>query len=392
VIAIGLMSGTSLDGIDAALLRIEPRAGSYALELLRFETFAYAPSLKEDLVAALPPNAGSVAAIANLHGALGRAYARAADEMRCGERVDFVASHGQTIWHDGTAHVTLQIGDAFVIRETVNATVCYDFRSADTAAGGHGAPLVPYVDGLLLGSAGEDRVALNLGGIANVTLLRKGADANEVIAFDTGPGNMLLDAFLAQRTAGRRCFDEDGALARTGHAHEGALEAMLGDEYFLAPPPKTTGRERFGQQYLLKHAARLDGLTLEDGAATLTELTAVAIAFAIRRAGFRGATLVVSGGGARNSFLLQRLAARIAPARLERSDALGLPADAKEAIAFAVLGYETLRGRAANVPSATGARRGVVLGALAPHDLPDLFEKLRLEVGAEEIRADHGRA
>jgi anhydro-N-acetylmuramic acid kinase len=154
--------------------------------------------------------------------------------------------------------VTLQIGDAFVIREAVNATVCYDFRSADTAAGGHGAPLVSYVDGLLLGCAGEDRVALNLGGIANVTLLRKGADANDVIAFDTGPGNMLLDAFLTQRTAGRHCFDEDGALARTGRAHEGALEAMLGDEYFLAPPPKTTGRERFGQQYLLKHAARLD--------------------------------------------------------------------------------------------------------------------------------------
>ncbi len=392
MIAVGLMSGTSLDGIDAALVRIEPRAGSYALELLRFETFAYPPALKEDLVAALPPNAGSVAALANLHNALGRAYARAADEIRRGERVDFVASHGQTIWHDGPAHVTLQIGDAFVIREAVEATVCYDFRSADTAAGGHGAPLVSHVDALLLGSAGEDRVALNLGGIANVTLLRTGAAANEVIAFDTGPGTMLLDAFLTRRTAGRECFDGDGALARNGRAHEGALEAMLGDEFFLAPPPKTTGRERFGRQYLSKHAARLDTLTLEDGAATLTELTAVAIAFAIRRAGFGSATLVVSGGGARNSFLLERLAARIAPARLERSDAFGLPADAKEAIAFAVLGYETLRGRAANVPAATGARHRVVLGALAPCDLPDLFERLRLEVGAEEIRADHGRA
>ncbi|HEY1883740.1 MAG TPA: anhydro-N-acetylmuramic acid kinase [Candidatus Cybelea sp.] len=386
------MSGTSLDGIDAALVRIEPRAGSYALELLRFETFAYAAALKRDLVAALPPNPGSVAALANLHNALGRAYARATGEIRRGERVDFVASHGQTIWHDGPAHVTLQIGDAFVIREAVAATVCYDFRSADTAAGGHGAPLVSYVDALLLGSAGEDRVALNLGGIANVTLLRKGAAANDAIAFDTGPGNMLLDAFLTQRTAGRKCFDADGALGRKGRTHEGTLEAMLGDEFFLAPPPKTTGRERFGRQYLSKHAARLDTLTLEDGAATLTELTAVAVAFAIRRAGFAGAALVVSGGGARNSFLLERLAARIAPGRLERSDAFSLPADAKEAIAFAVLGYETLRGRAANVPAATGARRRVVLGALAPYDLPDLFERLRLEVGAEEIGADHGRA
>ncbi|HEY4432941.1 MAG TPA: anhydro-N-acetylmuramic acid kinase, partial [Candidatus Cybelea sp.] len=309
-----------------------------------------------------------------------------------GERLDFVASHGQTIWHDGPQHVTLQIGDAFVIREAVGATVCYDFRSADTAAGGHGAPLVSYVDALLLGSAGENRVAVNLGGIANLTLLRKGAPPSEAIAFDTGPGNMLLDAFVTQRTGARRQFDEDGALARRGRAHEGALEAMLGDEFFLALPPKTTGRERFGSHFLSKHAARLDTLTLEDGAATLTELTAVAIAFAIRRAGFGGAMLVVSGGGARNSFLLERLAARIAPGRLERSDAFGLPADAKEAIAFAVLGYETLRGRAANVPATTGAQRRVVLGALAPYDLPDLFARLRLEVGAEEIRADDGGA
>jgi anhydro-N-acetylmuramic acid kinase len=392
VIAVGLMSGTSLDGIDAALLRIEPRAGSYALELLRFATFAYEPALKADLLAALPPNAGTVAAIARLHNALGHAYARAANEIRGGEALDFVASHGQTIWHDGPQHVTLQIGDAFVIRQAVEATVCYDFRSADTAAGGQGAPLVAYVDALLLAGAGEDRVALNLGGIANVTLLRKGAPPGEAIAFDTGPGNILLDAFVTQRTAGSRRFDDDGGLARRGRAHEGALEAMLGDEFFLALPPKTTGRERFGSQFLSKHAARLDRLTLEDGAATLTELTAAAIALGIRRAGFREAALVVSGGGARNSFLLERLAARVAPARLERSDALGLPADAKEAMAFAVLGYETLRGRAANVPAATGARRGVVLGALAPHDLRALLERLRLEVGAEEVRADHGRA
>jgi anhydro-N-acetylmuramic acid kinase len=392
VIAVGLMSGTSLDGIDAALVRIEPRAGSYALDLVRFATFAYEPALKEDLLAALPPNAGSIAAIARLHNALGHAYARAAREICRGERLDFVASHGQTIWHDGPQHVTLQIGDAFVIREAVGATVCYDFRSADTAAGGHGAPLVAYVDALLLAGADEDRVALNLGGIANLTLLRKGAPPGEAIAFDTGPGNMLLDAFVTQRTGARRHFDEDGALARRGRAHEGALEAMLGDEFFLAPPPKTTGRERFGSHFLSKHAARLDTLTLEDGAATLTELTAVAIAFAIRRSGFREAALVVSGGGARNSFLLERLAARVAPARLERSDALGLPADAKEAMAFAVLGYETLRGRAANVPAATGARRAVVLGALAPHELGGLIERLRLEVGAEQVRTDHGRA
>jgi anhydro-N-acetylmuramic acid kinase len=380
--AIGLMSGTSLDGIDAALVSVVPNGAGYQMKLQRFETYPFEPNLRDALLAVLPPNDGSVAAVARLHRALGDAYSGAARSIAGSNPVDYVASHGQTIWHDGPARVTLQIGDPFAIREAVGATVCYDFRSADCAAGGQGAPLVAYVDALLLSSAAEDRVALNLGGIANVTLLRKGAAPQDAVAFDTGPGNMLLDAFVRQRTNGAHSFDRDGALAAAGRIDHALLTAMLADDYFAAPPPKTSGRERFGAQFLARQERAIAKLSIEDGAATLTELTAATVADAVERQGFASARVVAGGGGANNPTLLARLAARLKGARVERSDAMGIPADAKEAIAFAVLGYETLRGRAANVPAATGARRQVVLGAIAPWRLSDLLVRIEAECRA----------
>lgn len=373
------MSGTSLDGIDAALVDILPRGEGYAVELVRFESRAFEREIREALFAALPPNAGSVAAAARLHHALGGAYARAARAVANGTRIGFIASHGQTVWHDGAAHVTLQLGDPFVIRNDLGATVCYDFRSADCAAGGHGAPLVARVDALLLASAAEDRVALNLGGIANVTLLRRGAAPEKAVAFDTGPGNMLLDAFVRERTRGEREMDRDGALAAAGRVDEALLGVMLADPYFSAPPPKTSGRERFGAHFLQLHRDRLARCSLEDGAATLTELSAASIARAIADAGFGGARVIVSGGGAHNGTLVARIAQRLDGARVESSDAMGLPADAKEAIAFAVLGYETLRERAGNVPAATGASRPVALGAIAPQNLRELLAEIERE-------------
>ena len=379
MLAVGLMSGTSLDGVDAALVRVVPKGRTYALELLHFETLPFERELKAELLAVLPPNSGSVAAVAWLHYALGSAFARAAKAVIGSQSVDYVASHGQTLWHDGAAHVTLQAGDAFTIREAVDATVCYDFRSADCAAGGHGAPLIARVDALLLGGAGEDRVALNVGGIANVTLLRRGASAENAAAFDTGPGNMLLDAFVAERTGGRERFDDAGDRARRGRVDEVLLEAMLSHEFFGVTPPKTTGREQFGEQFLSQFAGRLGALSLEDGAATLTELTAASIAHAVRRAGFGTASVVVSGGGARNQRLIERLAALLHSARVELSDAMGLPAEAKEAMGFAVLGYETLRERAGNVPAATGAGHGAVLGAIAPLRLRELLARIEGE-------------
>lgn len=381
MLAVGLMGGTSLDGIDAALVRIRPRGPTYGLDLMRFQTLPYDRALHADLLAALPPHAGSVAAVAALHNALGHAFAQAAKAVMGSQRVDFAASHGQTLWHDGARHVTLQAGDAFVIREAVGATVCYDFRSADCAAGGHGAPLVARVDALLLGEAGEDRVALNIGGIANVTILRKSAPPEEAVAFDTGPGNMLLDAFVAERTDGRQRFDAGGDLASRGSVDETLLDEMLADDFFSAPIPKTTGRERFGRHFLARYA-RLARLSLEDGAATLAELTAASIARAIERAGLQNARIIAAGGGTRNGVLMERLAARLHAARVELSDAMGLPADAKEAMSFVVLGYETLRGRAGNVPAATGAGRPVVLGAIAPQNLQELLARVQRECTA----------
>jgi len=378
MLAVGLMSGTSLDGIDAALVRIRPLGPTYELELACFQTSPFEPALRDELLAALPPNAGSVAAVAQLHHALGGAFAQAAKAVIGSQKIDFVASHGQTLWHDGPRHVTLQAGDAFLIREATAATVCYDFRSADCAANGQGAPLVARVDALLLGDAGEDRVALNLGGIANVTLLRKGAPPEEAVAFDTGPGTMLLDAFVAERTDGRQRFDAGGDLARRGRVDETLLNEMLADEFFAAPIPKTTGRERFGKHFLAQHG-RLEALGLEDGAATLTELTAASVARAIRDAGLQTARVIAAGGGARNRTLMQRLAARLEDASVECSDAMGLLVEAKEAMAFVVLGYETLRERAGNVPAATGAARPAVLGALAPQNLRALLARVERE-------------
>lgn len=376
------MSGTSLDGIDAALVEIQPHGDGYGVDLRRFQMTAFDPDLNAALRTALPPNTGSLAETAHLHNVLGHAYARAAKSVAGSEPIAFIASHGQTVWHDGGAHVTLQLGDAFVIREALNATVCYDFRTADCAAGGNGAPLVAWVDALLLASPDEDRVALNLGGIANVTLMHAGAPPQDAVAFDTGPANMLLDSFVGARTGGRSRFDAGGSLAAAGRADDALVAAMLRDEYFAAAPPKTTGRERFGEQFLAQFGDALAKLSMQDGAATLTEVTAISIAQAVDRAGFARARIIVSGGGAHNRTLMTRLAARLPAARVELSDAMGVSSDAKEAIAFAVLGYETLRGRAANLPGATGAARRVLLGAVAPHKLRELLDAVAAECSA----------
>jgi anhydro-N-acetylmuramic acid kinase len=379
MIAVGLMSGTSLDGIDAALVRIAPRDAGYAVELLNFVTVPFEDELDRLLRAALPPHTAIAPVIGDLHRRLGAAFARAARSAAGALSVDYVASHGQTIYYDGAAHCTMQIGDAFVIREALRATVCYDFRSADCVLGGTGAPLVPYVDVLLLADSGEARVALNIGGIANLTALPRGASANDVMAFDSGPGVMLIDAFVQMRTGDAQRFDVDGALASAGTVDEAALERMLADPYFTRSLPKTTGRERFGTQFLFEHHAALERLSTEDGCATLTELTAASVADAIVALGMARARVLCSGGGARNPALLRRIAARLPEARVEPSDVVGLDADAKEAIAFAVLGYETLRERAANVPRVTGASRAVPLGAIAPFALHRLIAEVESE-------------
>lgn len=379
MIGVGIMSGTSLDGIDAALLRIAPRGPSYAFELLSFVSLPFDAELDARLRRALPPNAASAAMLADLHRRLGAAFARAARAAAGALAVDYVASHGQTIYHDGAAHLTMQLGDPFAIREAMRATVCYDFRSADCVVGGIGAPLVPYVDALLLASESEDRAAVNIGGIANLTALERGAAPHDVMAFDCGPGVMLIDQFVRDRTGGEQHYDEEGAYAAAGTADEAALISMLGDPYFAHPAPKSTGRERFGPHFLRERGEALERMSIEDGCATLTELTAITIANAVAGLGLGRARVLCSGGGASNPVLMRRIAARLPGARVETTDAAGIPAKAKEAIAFAVLGYETLRERAANVPRVTGASHAVPLGAIAPHDLRRLLAMVEAE-------------
>ncbi len=379
MLAIGVMSGTSLDGIDAALVELFPQGNGYDARVLRFATLAFPAGLREELLSLMPPNLAQAGDFARLHHALGVAFASAAEHVRGDTAVDFIASHGQTIFHDGQSHCTWQIGDPFIVRERLGVSVCYDFRSGDTASSGYGAPLVPYIDWLLLRSDEESRVAVNIGGIANVTSLPRAAQRDDVVAFDAGPGVMLLDAFIHERTNGARRYDHDGQVARRGVVHAQALATMLGHPYFSRSAPKTTGREQFGEAFRRSYEAVLRQLTLEDGCATLAALTATVVADAIQRYAPGARRVICSGGGIHHAPLMQMLQERLHEVPVETTMAFGIDPDAKEALAFAVLGYETLRGRTANIPTATGAQRAVPLGAIAPLDLHVLRKKMEIE-------------
>jgi len=376
-----MMSGTSLDGIDCALVELEAKGERLQLEVRDARTVAFDETTSALLDDIVRRGSGDIAAVARLHRALGLAHADAAESFLGGRGVDFAAMHGLTIFHDGGAALTLQIGDPFAVRERIAASVCFDFRSADCALGGSGAPLVPYVDALVLADPLEKRVALNCGGIANVTLLAAGArpEHENIVAFDTGPGNMLLDAWVLEASEGRAAFDDNGEGAARGRADAKLLASMLEDPYFAMAPPKSTGRERFGEPFVRRFREELRALSLDDALATLLALTVESIAMALELHRFADARVLCSGGGARNRAFLRALGRRLSRARVETSDAVGMPVDAKEAIAFAVLGYETLRERSANLPSVTGARKRTVLGAIAPHELPALLAKIAKE-------------
>ena len=382
MIAVGLICGTSLDGIDAARISLEPRGSGYAVETLAFALVPFEAALRARIAAAYPPAQVDALALSRLHAEVGEAFARAALVVGA-EAADVIGSHGLTLAHDGAAHHTLQIGDPFRIREATGRTVVYDFRSADTAAGGHGAPLVPYVDHLLLASAGETRVALNLGGIANLTVVPAGGAVHDLIAFDTGPANLLLDTYVALRTDDRERYDPDGTYAAAGVVDEALLATLLDDAYYRAPPPKSTGREKFGRVFFAGAVRlRLDALTLADALATLSALTVRTVADAVRYYAPAAAQVIVSGGGAHNRTVMNGLAAALPAMRVGPSDAFGVGADAKEAIAFAILAREALGERPAGLPRVTGARARRVLGAIAPAGLAALLA----HVEGEEAR------
>jgi anhydro-N-acetylmuramic acid kinase len=373
VLAVGLMSGTSLDGVSAALVRItEPAAAGYALELLAFLTVPFSDPVRDRLGNTI--TGGSARELALLDADLGAWLADAALAVLArggvpAAALGFVASHGQTVWHE-PQRASLQLGDAAVIAERLGVRVVSDFRSRDVAAGGHGAPLVPRADRLLFARPDGPRALLNLGGIANFTVVPpRGSDA-PVVALDTGPGVMVIDECVRRLFPGRR-FDEDGAIARTGHALAEVVEASLAHPFFAAPPPRSTGREVFGVAF----AHRLLTLCKERGASPAdTVATAVAVtARAIGRAAeqfipapLRPLDVVRSGGGARNPVLVRCVEEAWRGPEHRAFDDLFFDGDAKEAAVFAFLGYLTLAGRAGNEPAATGAHGPRVLGRITP--------------------------
>ena len=363
MIVAGVMSGTSLDGIDVAMVGIRGRR----IQPISFHSTPYPKAVREALLA-VSNSMTHTATIARLHFLLGELYADAIQKASRSHRPELIGLHGQTIYHEGQpveylgrrVASTLQIGEAAVVAERTGVRVISNFRERDIAAGGQGAPLVPYVDYLLFHHARRGRAALNIGGIANVTLIPAGAKSTGVVAFDTGPGNMVIDGLVAHLTDGREHYDRDGRIARRGSVHEKLLAAMLNDPYFKMAPPKSTGRERFGREFI--NGLIATGIDTEDLIATATEFTARSIALAIPPK----VEVIASGGGVRNRQIMRRLGELLPGREVTTSAAFGIDPDAKEAIAFAVLAYEFAKRRPGNLPSATGARRAVLLGKDSP--------------------------
>ena len=387
MIVIGLMSGTSADGIDAAVVRLEGTPPSLRWEVLGHSHRSFPPELRTEVFACFNPDSSSVDRLCHLNFALGRAFGAAAlDAARDAglslDNIDLIGSHGQTLWHEPPINgiltpeaqrsgvgSTLQLGEPALIAEMTGVPVVSNFRTRDMAVGGQGAPLVTLADWLLLSHPTRTRAAQNIGGIANVTFLPPFGENKEngVIAFDTGPGNMLIDEAARLATNGAWEYDHDGEFAAQGHVDESQLMEWLAEPYFQQKPPRTTGRELFGTQRATEYwkQATRRGLGPNDIVATFTALTAHSIEQAYRT--FLPVfpdEVIVSGGGARNRTLMTMLMDRLAPARITTSDEYGLAIEAKEAVAFAVLAYETWHRRPGNVPAATGGSRAVVLGSV----------------------------
>jgi anhydro-N-acetylmuramic acid kinase len=353
----GVMSGTSLDGIDVAIVEIRGRR----IETIGFETTPYPEAVRLGILG-VSNAVTTTAAISRLNFQLGELYARAVlRTIRRYGTVELIGCHGQTIYHEGGAN-TLQIGEAAVLAERTGVPVVSNFRARDIAAGGEGAPLVPYVDYLLFRHRTRARIALNIGGIANITVIPAAASAGDVMAFDTGPGNMAIDALAREISRGKLQYDRDGRLAALGRVDRVLLTNLLRDPYYRRKPPKSAGREQYGAEFV----ARLKSSRLppRDLIATATVLTACTIAQAVRRYQTEATDLIVSGGGAHNPRIMAHLAGLLPNVSVATSSDYGIDVDAKEAIAFAVLAHETWRGRPGNLPSATGASRAVPLGSI----------------------------
>lgn len=382
LLVLGLMSGTSADGIDVALARIAGAPPHIKARLLGHTSRQFPAALRKEILRVAEQQPITAGELSQLNFRLGEVLAAAAiaacKRFRIArERVALIGSHGQTIFHQGApvsylgkpTASTLQIGEPSAIAARTGITTIGDFRPADMARGGQGAPLVPYADYLLYRHAKLGRVSLNLGGIANITVIPAGAKPPDVFAFDTGPANMLIDALVSHFTRGRQRYDEDARLAQSGRSIAALLDALMRDRYLKIAPPKSTGREYYGEAYVRRVLAlgKPHRTKPNDLIRAATIFTALSIVDALHRFVLRKTKihqLIVSGGGARNPLIIGQLAAALPDIEMVPSSQLSVPEDAKEAFAFALLAYETWHRRAANVPSATGARGPAILGKI----------------------------
>lgn len=378
MIVVGLMSGTSVDGIDAVVVELNGKPPRLEWKLLKHITVPYAAELRASIFTAFRPETSSVDRLCRLNVDIGAAFAHAAlaviDAVNLKPAdVALVGSHGQTMWHapptKATLGATLQIGEAAVIAELTGITTVSNLRARDVAAGGHGAPLVSFLDWLFFRHATKMRAIQNIGGIGNVTFLPPLSSTEQAIAFDTGPGNMLIDDCAARATKGALTFDRNGQLAASGRVNQKLLDELMEHPYLHLLPPKTTGRELFGTQFgaELWQRGKALGMNNADSVATATAFTAESIARAYRD--FSPAPIdeiYLAGGGAKNPTLVEMIRTRVAPTQIYQHDQLGLEPDAKEAVAFAVMAYETLHGRTGNLPSCTGAQHPVIMGDITP--------------------------
>ena len=374
-LVVGLMSGTSADGIDAVLTRITGSGTSTQVEQLGFYFLPFDSDTRRAILEICGGEHGGTREVCLLGTHLGRLYAQAVQELLQAtgtEKVDLIGNHGQTVYHipeempylNTTIRGTLQIGDPSYLAEAFGCPVVSDFRIRDMAAGGLGAPLVPYTEFLLYRSETEDVALQNIGGIGNITLLPAGCALEEVTAFDTGPGNMIMDALVMKITEGAMGYDDGGRLAASGKVIPELLQWMLDDPYLDRQPPKTTGREYYGAEYV-ERLLSVGDYSLVDVLATATDFTAQTIALSLRRFAPRlPQRLVVAGGGSRNPTLLQFLQNALPEVQVQTQEDLGMDSDAKEAVAFAILANEALFGICNNAPSATGAKHGVVMGRI----------------------------
>ena len=360
---LGLLSGTSHDGIDVAVVDFAEADGHLSGTLLHEDSVPYSPELRARLVAALPPARTTFAEVCELDTVIGQEFAAVAAAAAASVGgVDAVCSHGQTVFHwvdAGQARGTLQIGQPAWIAESTGAPVVSDVRIRDITAGGHGAPLVSFLDELLLRGRAGVSAAVNLGGIANITVTGDGG----LVAYDIGPANALVDAVVTAEGLHERGYDADAAIARSGRIDEPLLEKLLADPYYSLPAPKSTGKEHFHLDYVRAHAAGRD-IAAPDLVRTLTELTVRTVAHDVRAAGI--GFLAVSGGGCRNPLIMQGLRDALPDVEVVLADELGAPSDNKEAILFALIGWCTMHGVPAVTPGGTGAREPRILGTITP--------------------------